>query len=61
MLIAPETYHVRERPESNARRVERIERLLAGTYRPRGLMDLYYGPLSDEERRSGLPAFSYFE
>lgn len=60
MLIAPETFHVRERPESNARRVERIEQLLAGSYRPWGLMDLYYGPLTDEEQRN-LPTFSYFE
>jgi membrane peptidoglycan carboxypeptidase len=61
MLIAPETFHVRERPESNARRVERIERLLAGSYRPWGVMDLYYGPLTEEEQRSGIPTFSYFE
>jgi membrane peptidoglycan carboxypeptidase len=61
MLISPETFHVRERPESNARRVERIQKLLAGSYRPKGLLDLYYGPLTEEERRSGIPAFSYFE
>ena len=60
MLIAPETFHVRERPESNARRVQRIEQLLSGSYRPRGVMDLYYGALTEEEQR-GLPVFSYFE
>jgi membrane peptidoglycan carboxypeptidase len=60
MLIAPEAFHVRARPESNRRRVERIERLLSGSYRPRGLMDLYYGPLTEEEQRAIAP-LSYFE
>ena len=59
MLIAPQTFHVHRRPESNRRRVERIERLLSGEYEPVGLMDVYYGSLEPEEQ-STVPAFSYF-
>ncbi len=39
MLAAPKTYSVRDAPAANAERVARIERLLAGRCRPRGLLD----------------------
>lgn len=42
MVIGPEQFHVERYPERNAERVSRIKRLLAGEYKPTGLMDLYY-------------------
>ena len=49
MIIAPATYHVKQQPAANARRVARIRQLLAGAYRPTGLMDLYYGEDAEVE------------
>lgn len=60
MVIAPATFNVKGRPEANAERVARIKRLLAGEYKPKGLMDLYYGPLSSSTVNAGLPPASYF-
>ncbi len=42
MVIAPAHFHVERHPARNAERVRRIEGLLAGEYKPLGLMDLYY-------------------
>jgi membrane peptidoglycan carboxypeptidase len=60
MIIAPGTFHVQNHPEWNAERVRRIQALLSGKYKPRGLMDLYYGKLPKEVIQKGLPPFSYF-
>ncbi|MDY0059389.1 MAG: transglycosylase domain-containing protein [Myxococcota bacterium] len=60
MPIAPTTFHLRDHAEANAERVRRIRLLLDGKYRPRGLMDQYYGPLDEETRQRGLPPASYF-
>jgi membrane carboxypeptidase/penicillin-binding protein PbpC len=43
MIIAPDTFNVAIHPEANQDRSAHIQRLLAGEYRPKGLMDLYYG------------------
>jgi hypothetical protein len=43
MPIRPTEFHLLDYPERNANRVAAIKRLLSGAYRPRGLMDLYYG------------------
>jgi membrane carboxypeptidase/penicillin-binding protein len=59
MVIAPDNFSVLKHPAANAERVRRIRLLLSGEYKPKGLMDLYYGPL-DEETQKGLPAASYF-
>ena len=59
MFIAPRTFDIKDRPASNAERVRRIKRLLSGAYKPKGLMDQYYGTLSAEEQ-SGLAPASYF-
>jgi membrane peptidoglycan carboxypeptidase len=40
MIVAPNTFHVRNHLEANALRVERIKMLLNGAYKPKGLMDL---------------------
>lgn len=42
MIIAPNTFHLLAHPEKNAERVRRIKKLVAGEYKPDGLMDLYY-------------------
>ncbi len=42
MIIAPNSFHVKRYPERNRKRVCRIRKMLAGTYTPRELMDLYY-------------------
>ena len=42
MVIGPNEFHVRHRPDRNADRVARIQRLLAGACRPAGLTDVYY-------------------
>lgn len=42
MLIAPGTYHVLDFEELNSDRVERIRRVLDGSYVPSGLNDVYY-------------------
>lgn len=60
MIIAPVTFNIQKNPHSNKERSARITRLIAGTYRPRGLMDQYYGPLTEKELRGTAPA-SYVE
>jgi membrane peptidoglycan carboxypeptidase len=60
MIIAPETFNVNKFPTRNQERVERIKRLISGEYKPRGLFDLYYGPL-DTETQKNLPPLSYFK
>jgi len=60
MIIAPRTFNLERYPERNAERVQRIKKLVAGEYVPKGLMDLFYGRL-DEETQNGVPPFSYFE
>ncbi|MFH1034982.1 MAG: biosynthetic peptidoglycan transglycosylase [Pseudomonadota bacterium] len=60
MIVAPKTFSLSRHPERNRERVERIQRLLAGQYQPKGLCDQYYGPL-DPETQKGLAPFSYFD
>ena len=59
MVISPKTFHITDKPQANRERTERIERLVKGLYSPKGLMDLYYGEVTEEEKRH-LPKFSYF-
>ena len=59
MLIAPDNFNLISRPKANKERVRRIKLLISGKYHPKGLMDLYYGPL-DEDSRKGLPPASYY-
>jgi membrane carboxypeptidase/penicillin-binding protein len=61
VIIAPKTFHIKNHPDWNAERVARIKKLITGEYKPRGLMDMYYGILPPEVIKSGLPSFSYFE
>ena len=60
MIVAPMNFSRSQHPERNQERVERIKRLLAGQYQPKGLCDQYYGPL-DPETQKGLAPFSYFD
>lgn len=60
MGIAPATFNVKDHPSANAERVARIKKLISGEYKPKGLMDVYYGPLSTETVKAGLAPASYF-
>ena len=42
MCVGPNQFSVALRPEENAERVARIERLLRGECKPQGLRDVYY-------------------
>jgi membrane carboxypeptidase/penicillin-binding protein len=42
MIVGPDAFGVRGQPERNAERAGRIQRLLDGKCRPRGLTDVYY-------------------
>ncbi len=59
MIIAPAAFDIEKFPDRNRERVTRIKRLVAGEYEPRGLFDLYYGPL-DRKTQENLPSLSYF-
>lgn len=41
-LISPTTLNVKDNPEGNAQRVERIKKVLSGEYTPNGLFDITY-------------------
>ena len=60
MLVMPGTFHLLDHPEWNQERSRRIKALLSGEYKPKGLMDQYYGPLTVEVIDAGLPPVSYF-
>ncbi len=59
MIIAPVNFHITDRPAANSERVARIKKVISGEYKPKGLMDIYYGPLDTETARGLAPA-SYF-
>lgn len=61
MLVAPNTFHLIDHPEWNMDRTNRIKALIAGKYKPKGLMDQFYGTLPQEVINTGLPPASYFE
>lgn len=60
MLNSPQGFNVKDRPEANAKRVAAIKKLVDQGYRPKGLCDMYYGPL-DEETIGYLAPMSYFK
>lgn len=59
MIIAPAVFDAETHPDRNLERAVRIRRLVSGEYVPRGLFDMYYGPL-DAETQKNLPPLSYF-
>lgn len=60
MLVAPDTFHIINHPDWNRDRTNRIKELIAGQYKPKGLMDTFYGELPQEVINAGLPVSSYF-
>lgn len=60
MLVMPGTFHIIDHPEWNMDRSKRIKALVNGTYKPKGLMDQFYGELPQEVINAGLPPASYF-
>ena len=61
MIVMPGTFHIIDHPEWNRDRTKRINALIAGKYKPKGLMDQFYGKLPQEIIDHGLPKASYFE
>jgi membrane peptidoglycan carboxypeptidase len=59
MLVMPGTFHLIDHPEWNMDRTNRIKALVNGTYKPKGLMDQFYGELPQEVINTGLPPASY--
>lgn len=60
MIICPKTFHLVNHSDWNRDRANRIKTLVAGEYKPNGLMDQYYGELPQEIIDYGLPPASYF-
>jgi membrane peptidoglycan carboxypeptidase len=61
MIVMPGTFHIIDHPEWNKDRTDRIKALVSGEYKPKGLMDQFYGKLPREIIDNGLPRGSYFE
>jgi membrane peptidoglycan carboxypeptidase len=59
MIIAPLNFTVITHHQANAERTGRIKKVISGEYKPKGLMDVYYGRLSAETVQ-GLPPASYY-
>jgi len=59
-IIMPGTFHIIDHPEWNKDRSNRIKALVAGEYKPKGLMDQFYGELPQDVIENGLPKASYF-
>ncbi|NLI79844.1 MAG: transglycosylase domain-containing protein [Candidatus Riflebacteria bacterium] len=59
-LIAPAIFSPLSDPAMSSERTRRIGGLVRGEYAPKGLFDLYYGPIPAEVR-DRLPPMSYFE
>ncbi|AZR73453.1 hypothetical protein BBF96_08695 [Anoxybacter fermentans] len=57
MIIAPETFGIQTNPDANKNRVEHIKKLISGEYKPKGLMDLYYGGKTYRNHKSGFKKF----
>lgn len=59
MIIAPENFNIIKKHEANAKRTERIRKVVSGEYKPKRLMDIYYGDLDIEEQKGLAPASYY--
>lgn len=59
MINSPQGFHILKRPAANAERTERLMKVVSGEYRPKHLMDMYYGKLDRETQKYLAPA-SYF-
>lgn len=60
MLVAPDTFHIINHPAWNTDRTNRIRDLISGKYKPKGLMDQFYGELPKDVVKAGLPPASYW-
>jgi Membrane carboxypeptidase (penicillin-binding protein) len=59
MVIAPNNFNILSQPAANIERTGRIKRVVSGEYKPRQLMDIYYGKL-DQKTQKGLAPASYY-
>lgn len=60
MLVMPSTFHILNHPDWNKDRSDRIKSLISGSYKPKCLMDQFYGPLASEIINASIPKCSYF-
>ncbi|OGS21438.1 MAG: hypothetical protein A3J83_08485 [Elusimicrobia bacterium RIFOXYA2_FULL_40_6] len=60
MIIAPKNFNILTEPSANAERTKRIKNVISGEYKPKSLMDIYYGELEPETQKGLAPA-SYFK
>lgn len=60
MIVAPKTFNILNKPEANKERTRRIKKVVSGEYKPKTLMDIYYGTL-DSETIKELAPVSYFQ
>ena len=60
MLIAPNTFNINKQRAANKERVARIKKVISGEYKPKNLMDVYYGDLPEQVVKDGLAPASYF-
>lgn len=59
MINSPQGFHLFDRPDANRERTERLMKVVSGEYKPKHLMDMYYGKL-DRETQKYLALASYF-
>lgn len=59
MLVAPKIFNIITKPEANAERTRRIRLVVHGEYKPKAVMDIFYGKLEKSETQGLAPA-SYF-
>ncbi len=59
MINSPQGFHIINRPAANTERTERLMKVVSGEYKPKHLMDIYYGKLDRETQKYLAPA-SYF-
>ena len=58
MIVAPQVFHLLLHPEWNEKRVRRVKKVISCGYKPKELMDQYYGTLPPEVIKSKLPPIS---
>lgn len=59
MINAPNSFNIISQPVANIERTRRIKKVVSGEYKPKHLMDMYYGKL-DKKTQKGLAPASYF-
>lgn len=59
MINSPQGFHILDRPTANQERTVRMMKVVSGEYKPKHLMDMYYGKLDRETQKYLAPASYY--